>query len=188
LARPYESLPPTEVSPIAFVSVLVFTAALLVTLFEIAFETAIIGWPWRILFWLLILVSGYALLNVFAWLRNTTLFRKRLDLPPSRRLLTIVAHQDDETVAAGCSILQTLRAGGQACVLYTTNGVTRRKFPTDGEARAQAELRQRESLKALAIAGVDASYVESLGFENENHLWSPSTVQRAIEIVAKRIK
>jgi LmbE family N-acetylglucosaminyl deacetylase len=45
-------------------------------------------------------------------------------LPPGDRILVLAAHQDDEGIGAGGTLLQCARAGKQVCIAYLTDGAT----------------------------------------------------------------
>jgi LmbE family N-acetylglucosaminyl deacetylase len=45
-------------------------------------------------------------------------------LPPGNRILVLAAHQDDEAIGAGGTLLRCARAGKQICIAYLTDGAT----------------------------------------------------------------
>ncbi len=117
-----------------------------------------------------------------------------LDLASTRRLLVISPHNDDETLGAGGTILAAVRQGIEVRVIIATNGdgylfatmeEFRRVFPRSADFIRMGEVRQNESLAALASLGVPADHVYFLSYPDRgiqmlwNHNWLPANSYRS---------
>jgi LmbE family N-acetylglucosaminyl deacetylase len=117
-----------------------------------------------------------------------------LPLAGRQRLLIIAPHCDDETLAAGGTILAAVRQGIDVRVVIVTNGdgylfatmeEFRRVFPRPVDFIDMGEVRQRESLSALALLGVPADHVTFLGYPDRgtsalwNQHWSAANPYRS---------
>ncbi len=71
-------------------------------------------------------------------------------------LLVVATHPDDEVIMAGALIAQARARGESVVVAVLTNG--------DGGCRTSGFVRERESLHALAMAGVEHQRVHFLGY------------------------
>lgn len=98
------------------------------------------------------------------------------------RLLIVVPHPDDETIAAGGLIQRALLHKKQVRLVVVTNGDGFRKaaqmlFQTDSpqpdQYRQLGELRQRELLRAAASIGLSPAQVHFLGYPDGglHRLW-----------------
>ncbi len=153
-------------------------------------------------------VWGIALLVVILILGMTLLVR-RVDLPkanvlpsdltPSslegvQRILILAPHCDDETLGAGGLIQAAVQAGIETRVVIATNGdgyrfatseEFKKLYPTARDYIHMGEVRQEESLAALAKLGVSSDHVTFLGYPDrgtsaflEKH-WSPARPYRS---------
>lgn len=118
-----------------------------------------------------------------------------LDLTSAHRLLVIAPHSDDETLGAGGTILTAVRQGIDVRVVIVTNGdgylfatieEFRRVFPTAADYIRMGQMRQKESLAALATLGVPADHVYFLSYPDRgtqvlwNRNWLASTPYRSV--------
>ena len=96
-----------------------------------------------------------------------------LSLDGVHRLLVLAPHSDDETLGTGGLIWSALKAGIQVRVVLATNGdgymaataeEFRKLYPTAHDYIRMGELRQKESLAALALLGLPAEDVYFLGY------------------------
>lgn len=117
-----------------------------------------------------------------------------LSLAGYHRLLILAPHCDDETLASAGLILAAQRAGIQVRVVIATNGDGylfatmqdfRKVYPTHADFIRFGEIRQKESLAALARLGVKADQVTFLGYPDRgspalwNMNWSPNNPYRS---------
>jgi N-acetyl-1-D-myo-inositol-2-amino-2-deoxy-alpha-D-glucopyranoside deacetylase len=117
-----------------------------------------------------------------------------LSLNGYHRLLVLAPHCDDETLGSAGLILAAQRAGIQVRVVITTNGDGfffataegfRKVYPRRQDYVRMGELRQRESLAALAVLGVKAEQVTFLSYPDRgspalwNDYWSASKPYRS---------
>ncbi len=95
------------------------------------------------------------------------------DPAPGDRYLLIVAHADDELLAAGGLIQRALASGAEVWVAFGTNGDGnrlaaavggRRLLPRPADFIAEGEMRQREALGALGRVGVQSDHLFFLGY------------------------
>ncbi len=152
---------------------------------------------WGIALLVLILILGMAFL-----VRRVDLPKANVlpsDLTPSslegiQRILILAPHCDDETLGAGGLIQSAVQAGIETRVVIATNGdgyrfATSEEFhklyPTAKDYIHMGEVRQEESLAALAKLGISADHVTFLGYPDrgtsgllEKH-WSPDRAYRS---------
>lgn len=92
---------------------------------------------------------------------------------PSDRYLLIVAHADDELLAAGGLIQRAQSSGAGVWVVFVTNGDGnrlaaavggRKLLPRAADFIAEGELRQLEAMKALGRVGVPMDHLFFLGY------------------------
>jgi len=117
-----------------------------------------------------------------------------LTLAGFHRLLILAPHCDDETLASAGLILAAQRAGIQVRVVIATNGDGylfatmqdfRKVYPNHSDFIRFGELRQQESLAALAKLGVQATQVTFLSYPDRgspalwNTNWSPNNPYRS---------
>jgi LmbE family N-acetylglucosaminyl deacetylase len=117
-----------------------------------------------------------------------------LSLEGYHRLLILAPHCDDETLGSGGLILAAQQAGLQVRVVIATNGdgfyfATARDFrkiyPHSQDYIRMGEMRQRESLAALAVLGVRADQVTFLSYPDRgtpgmwNDHWSANSPYRS---------
>jgi len=113
-----------------------------------------------------------------------------ISLEGVKRILILAPHSDDETLGSGGLIQAAVQAGIQVQVVIATNGdgyhlATSKEFrkfsPGAKDYIRMGEVRQQESLAALAKLGVPAENVHFLGYPDRGTLalwqrnWSPST-------------
>jgi LmbE family N-acetylglucosaminyl deacetylase len=101
---------------------------------------------------------------------------RTLALKPSDRLLVLLAHPDDESVATGGLLQQALAVGARAQVVYFTDGdnnpwaqrVNELRWRITATDRARFAVRRRgEALRALGRLGVPESSATFLGFPDQ---------------------
>ncbi len=108
---------------------------------------------------------------------------KPLSLAGYHRLLILAPHCDDETLGSAGLILAAERAGIQVRVVIATNGDGylfatmqdfRKLYPKPADFIRMGEIRQQESLKALATLGVKADQVSFLSYPDRGTpaLWN----------------
>jgi N-acetyl-1-D-myo-inositol-2-amino-2-deoxy-alpha-D-glucopyranoside deacetylase len=108
---------------------------------------------------------------------------KPLSLTGYHRLLILAPHCDDETLGSAGLILAAERAGIQVKVVIATNGDGylfatiqdfRKLYPRSADFIRMGEIRQQESLKALAILGVKPEQVSFLSYPDRGTpaLWN----------------
>jgi LmbE family N-acetylglucosaminyl deacetylase len=117
------------------------------------------------------------------------------DLTPTslagvKRILILAPHSDDETLGPGGLIQAAVQAGIQVQVVIATNGdgyqfatsqEFRKLYPTAKDYIRMGEVRQQESLAALAKLGVPPENVHFLGYPDRGTMalwqknWSAST-------------
>jgi LmbE family N-acetylglucosaminyl deacetylase len=117
-----------------------------------------------------------------------------LSLDGHHRLLILAPHCDDETLGTAGLILAAQRAGIQVRVVIATNGDGfffataqdfRKIYPHRQDYIRMGELRQRESLAALAVLGVKPDQVAFLSYPDRgspamwNDHWSASNPYRS---------
>lgn len=106
----------------------------------------------------------------------------QLSLDVYQRLLVVAPHADDEVLGAAGLIQAALREGLDVRVVIATNGdghpvaaleQGHRRLPNGEDYVALGELRQRESLLALARLGVPADAIAFLGYPDRGlaSLW-----------------
>ncbi|HEY3248286.1 MAG TPA: PIG-L family deacetylase [bacterium] len=92
---------------------------------------------------------------------------------PADRILLVVAHNDDELIAAGGFLGSAIAAGSTIRVVVVTNGdgnkfsaavLSRRVRPGPREFIREGEVRQQESIAALERLGLARSQIVFLGF------------------------
>ena len=114
--------------------------------------------------------------------------------PEIRRLLVLAPHCDDETLATGGVIQAALQAGIDVRVVIATNGdgylfatmeEFRRLFPKALDYIRMGEVRQQESLQALASMGLPGDNVTFLSYPDRgtpalwNDHWSADSAYRS---------
>ncbi|MGD9494832.1 MAG: PIG-L deacetylase family protein [Armatimonadota bacterium] len=132
-------------------------------------------------------ISGH-----LAWERllSVTQWAGEMPAPGSgQRVLVVAPHPDDEALGCAGVIRRAVTSGAQVHVALLTNGdaselalIFAEKAPrrTASEYRRLGEIRQRESLNALASLGVPNSHIFFLGYPNNGlpalltrEHWSP---------------
>jgi LmbE family N-acetylglucosaminyl deacetylase len=131
---------------------------------------------WGIAIPVVTLMIGMALMARWVDLPKANLLPS--DLTPSsldgvQRLLILAPHCDDETLGAGGLIQAAVHAGIQTQVAIATNGdgywfatseEFRKLYPTTRDYIQMGEVRQDESLAALAKLGISPDHVHFLGY------------------------
>jgi LmbE family N-acetylglucosaminyl deacetylase len=99
-----------------------------------------------------------------------------LELRDSDRVLVVVPHPDDETLATGGLLQRALAAGAQVCVVVATDGDNNpwpqrwleRRWRIDATARERWGRRRREEARvATATLGIAAEAVRFLGWPDQ---------------------
>ncbi len=119
---------------------------------------------------------------------------KPFTLDGYHRLLILAPHCDDETLSSAGLILAAQRAGIQVRVVIATNGDGylfatmqdfRKIYPTHADFIRMGEMRQQESLAALAMLGVQPDQVTFLSYPDRgtpalwNDHWSATNPYRS---------
>jgi LmbE family N-acetylglucosaminyl deacetylase len=116
-----------------------------------------------------ILVLGVAA-ALSAWHPSS---RPHLAIGRSTRLLVVAPHPDDETLGAGGLMQRVLAGGGDAAVVYLTNGdgypegvrvEDHIASPTARDYRGYGDKREREARAALSILHIRPAHATFLGF------------------------
>jgi len=108
---------------------------------------------------------------------------KPINLDGYHRLLILAPHCDDETLSSAGLILAAERAGIEVRVVIATNGDGylfatiqdfRKIYPRPADFIRMGEMRQQESLKALAILGVKPDQINFLSYPDRGtpSLWN----------------
>jgi len=147
-----------------------------------------------------LIVLGLATVGYLTWqvfLPNPTVPLSNLQplsLVGYHRLLILAPHCDDETLASAGLILAAQRAGIQVRVVIATNGDGyffatmqdfRKVYPSHADFIRFGEIRQQESLAALAKLGVRADQVNFLSYPDRgspalwNTNWSHDNLYRS---------
>jgi LmbE family N-acetylglucosaminyl deacetylase len=152
---------------------------------------------WGIALPVVILAIGMLLLVRWADLPKANLLPSELtpsSLAGVHRILILAPHCDDETLAAGGLIQAAVQAGIETQVVFATNGdgywfATSEEFhklyPTARDYVHMGEVRQKESLAALAKLGVTSDHVYFLGYPDRGtsalleKYWSASKPYRS---------
>ena len=117
-----------------------------------------------------------------AWLGWPDLQAATVDelVPPSRRLVVVAPHPDDEVLGAGGLLAATARAGREQLLVAVTDG----KGSHPGSRRWPAEKlglqRRRETAAALHELGADACMVVRLGLDDGGIAAAAAKLARAL--------
>lgn len=92
----------------------------------------------------------------------------RRNFPPSigRKggILVIAAHQDDEVLGLGLTLIKHRNHGDPVTVVFTTNGAGGNWKESSAVKRAVSAARFDEACDALAVIGIDPARIACLGF------------------------
>jgi LmbE family N-acetylglucosaminyl deacetylase len=104
--------------------------------------------------------------------------------------LVVAAHPDDETIGAGARIA---KLGGTCMVLHVTDGAPGdRRFCPPAASRlprvTYARARRQEAVRALALAGVDASHVLSMGVRDQEVAFDMAAIAHRIGSVLAELQ
>lgn len=91
-------------------------------------------------------------------------------------------HPDDETIGAGGIIIQTVKNGGNVKVIYLTSGIS-----TSNKKSRQNIVREKESISAMALAGVSENKLTFLRYKNGD-LTKISLINECIKKISQIIK
>jgi LmbE family N-acetylglucosaminyl deacetylase len=116
----------------------------------------------------------YATAMLFAASVDTSLEIGTLDaIQKEDRVLILVPHPDDETIACAGVIQEALKAGAEVKVVYLTNGdhnqlafiVYEKRIPfRKGEFIHMGEVRRQEAIRAMKLLGLGADNLIFLGY------------------------
>jgi LmbE family N-acetylglucosaminyl deacetylase len=140
------------------------------------------------MFLLLPLALGLVSAQVWALLANRRFRRRRRAVPPPARLLVVVAHPDDETIVAGGAMIQAMKAGGIAHLIYTMDGVTRAPSASQAACSGRITQREQEALAALRQIGISSDSVTFLRLRNQVGLRALAPAREAAETIALAIR
>ena len=87
----------------------------------------------------------------------------RVRLDPSRPLVVIAPHPDDEVIGFGGALFDHVVAGGRAVIVSITDGERYDAAATDSERQLAGARRRREQLAGLAVLGIGPESVVRLG-------------------------
>lgn len=102
----------------------------------------------------------------------------QVNLPPAKsaeRVLVVAPHEDDEALGTGGYLVQARAAGAEVYVCLLTNGegeelgaawTNRTLHLTPARFMRLGQVRQQETLRALAEVGIDSDQVLFLGYPN----------------------
>lgn len=92
----------------------------------------------------------------------------RLNFPPPCHgrggVLVFAAHQDDEVLGLGLTLVKHRSHGDRVTVVFTTNGAGGNWKESNASQRAVSAARFKEACDALAVVGIDAAEIVCLGF------------------------
>jgi LmbE family N-acetylglucosaminyl deacetylase len=92
----------------------------------------------------------------------------RLNYPPPRHsgggVLVFAAHQDDEVLGLGLTLVKHRSRGDRVTVVFTTNGAGPNWQESCAIKQAVSATRFKEACDALAIIGIDPAEIVCLGF------------------------
>jgi LmbE family N-acetylglucosaminyl deacetylase len=132
-----------------------------------------------------VLMTGAVIYILVTQVGTRSLFSMMQPFPLDghQRLLVFAPHEDDETLGPGGLILAARRSGMQVRVVVETNGDGnlfatmqdfKRLFPSAKDYIHMGNLRQKETLAAMKVLGVDSSDVTFLSYPDRGTpaLWS----------------
>jgi LmbE family N-acetylglucosaminyl deacetylase len=99
-------------------------------------------------------------------------------LPPGERILVLAAHQDDEGIGAGGTLLLCSQAGKQICIAYLTDGATGL-----GSLDLEEVSRVRYAEAQRAWRGVRGVEVEFVGQPASSPAVAPKSVDRLLSLI-----
>lgn len=79
-------------------------------------------------------------------------------------VLVFAAHQDDEVLGLGLTLVKHRSNGDRVTVVFTTNGAGANWKESNAVKRAVSATRFKEACDALAVIGIDAAGITCLGF------------------------
>lgn len=92
----------------------------------------------------------------------------RLNFPPPRQggggVLVFAAHQDDEVLGLGLTLVKHRSHGDRVTVVFTTNGAGGNWKESNEAKRAVSAVRFREACEALAVISIEPAEIVCLGF------------------------
>jgi LmbE family N-acetylglucosaminyl deacetylase len=92
----------------------------------------------------------------------------RRNFPPSVHhnggILVIAAHQDDEVLGLGLTLVKHRNHGDRVTIVFTTNGAGGNWKESSALKRAVSAARFKEACDALALIGIDPAGIACLGF------------------------
>lgn len=92
----------------------------------------------------------------------------RRNFPPTRHgkggVLVIAAHQDDEVLGLGLTLIKHRSNGDRVTVVFTTNGAGGDWKESGAMQQVISAMRFKEACAALAVIGIDPADITCLGF------------------------
>lgn len=106
----------------------------------------------------------------------------RLNFPPTPHckggVLVVAAHQDDEVLGLGLTLVKHRSYGERVTVVFTTNGAGGNWKESRAVQRAVSAARFKEACDALAVIGIDPTRIVCLGFPDRGlHRYIPEASQ-----------
>jgi LmbE family N-acetylglucosaminyl deacetylase len=113
-----------------------------------------------------------------------------MDLSNFKRVLSVFAHPDDETLAAGATLAKLASLGADIHVAIASTGVTSRRMAQDRRSlKDQLQQLRADTAKAMAILGVDpANVVHGDFLDNEMDRYPRLQVIRWLEGLVNKIE
>lgn len=92
----------------------------------------------------------------------------RRNFPPTRHgkggVLVVAAHQDDEVLGLGLTLIRHRSNGDRVTVVFTTNGAGGNWKESSAMHQVVSAMRFKEACAALAVIGIDPADITCLGF------------------------
>jgi LmbE family N-acetylglucosaminyl deacetylase len=118
----------------------------------------------------------------------------RRNFPPSAHskggILVVAAHQDDEVLGLGLTLIKHRNRGDRVTVVFTTNGAGGNRKESSAAKRAVSAARFNEACNALAVIGIDPAAIACLGFPDGGlHRYIPEAsedIATLIRVIAPR--
>jgi LmbE family N-acetylglucosaminyl deacetylase len=122
-----------------------------------------------------------------AWIGWASLQDATVDqlVPPSRRLVVVAPHPDDEVLAAGGLLAATARAGNEQLLVAVTDGKASHPGSLCWPAEKLGAQRRRETAAALRALGAGACAVVRLGLDDGGIAAATARLGDALAVVIR---